>query len=70
MKIASSFQHWTMYSCGDYIQLFRKYQAASPGSRAFKASLVEMIAVAIHQVAAYLYKLDLDLGGHKDEFVL
>lgn len=27
-----------------------------------------MIAVAIHQIAVYLYKLDLNLGGHQDYF--
>lgn len=27
-----------------------------------------MIAVAIHQTAVYLYKLDLNLGGHQDYF--
>lgn len=27
-----------------------------------------MIAVAIHQIAVYLYKLGLNLGGHKDYF--
>lgn len=48
------------------VQLFHKYQAASPGSRAFKTCLIEMVAVAIHQIAVYLYELDLDLGGHKD----
>lgn len=25
-----------------------------------------MIAISIHQIAVYLYKLDLDLGNHKD----
>ncbi|KAJ0108207.1 hypothetical protein J7T55_000172 [Diaporthe amygdali] len=47
-------------------QLFHKYHAASPGSRAFKTCLIEMIAVSIHQIAVYLYELDLDLGSHKD----
>lgn len=49
-----------------YVQLFDKYHAASPCSRAFKTCLIEMVAVAIHQTAVYLYKLDLDLGGHRD----
>ncbi|KUI72066.1 hypothetical protein VM1G_07607 [Cytospora mali] len=47
-------------------RLFHRYQAASPGSRAFKTCLIEMVAVAIHQTAVYLYELGLDLGGHKD----
>lgn len=48
------------------MQLFHKYQAASLGSRAFKTCLIEMVAIAIHQIAVDLYKLDLDLGNHKD----
>lgn len=33
---------------------------------AFKTRLIEMIAIAIHQIAVYLYELDLDLGNHKN----
>lgn len=46
-------------------QLFRRYLAASPGSKAFKAGLIELIAVSVHQIVAYIYKLDLDVGSHK-----
>lgn len=28
--------------------------------------MIEIIAIAIHQTAVYSYKLDLDLGNHKD----
>lgn len=48
------------------LQLCRRYLAASPGSRAFKPDLVELMAVSVHQIAAYLYQLDLDMGSHKD----
>ncbi|ROW05789.1 hypothetical protein VMCG_05227 [Cytospora schulzeri] len=47
-------------------QLLHSYHAASLGSRAFKTRLIEMVAISIHQIAVYLYNLDLDLGGHKD----
>ncbi|KAK7696690.1 hypothetical protein SLS64_014307 [Diaporthe eres] len=49
-------------------QLLHGYHAASPGSAAFKTRLIEMVAVAIHQIAVYLYRLDLNLGGHQDYF--
>lgn len=51
-----------------HFQLLHGYHAASPGSAAFKTRLIEMIAVAIHQIAVYLYRLDLNLGGHQDYF--
>jgi hypothetical protein len=47
------------------LQLVRRYLAASPGSRAFKAGLIELMAVSVHQIAAYIYKLNLDVGNHK-----
>lgn len=47
-------------------KLLHDYHAASPGSAAFKTRLIEMVAVATHQIAAYLYKLDLNLGRHQD----
>lgn len=47
-------------------QLIRAYSYSKPDSLEFESRCVEMIAVAIHQIAAYLYNLDLDLGNHKD----
>ncbi|KAI3394045.1 hypothetical protein diail_3264 [Diaporthe ilicicola] len=46
--------------------LVHRYLAASLGSRAFKNSLIEIMAVSIHQIATYLHKLDLNLGNHAD----
>lgn len=46
-------------------QLVRRYLAASPGSKAFKAGLIELTAVSVHQIAVYIFKLDLDVGSHK-----
>ncbi|KAJ0108323.1 hypothetical protein J7T55_005300 [Diaporthe amygdali] len=45
--------------------LVRRYLAASPGSKVFKAGLIELMAVSVHRIAAYIYKLDLDVGSHK-----
>lgn len=45
--------------------IYCKYHAASPRLRAYKICLVEIVAVAIHQIPVYLYKTDLDIGGHK-----
>lgn len=47
------------------LQLVSRYLAASPGSKAFKGGLIELTAVSVHQIAAYIYKLDLDVGSHK-----
>ncbi|KFZ24515.1 hypothetical protein V502_01001 [Pseudogymnoascus sp. VKM F-4520 (FW-2644)] len=47
------------------LQLLYEYQAASPGSRAFQTRLIELIAVAIHQMAVWIVKLDVSL--HKDD---
>ncbi|OBT97131.1 hypothetical protein VE01_04877 [Pseudogymnoascus verrucosus] len=46
-------------------KLIHAYQAASPGSRAFQTRLIELIAVAIHQIAVQIFKLD--TGLHKDD---
>ncbi|KAI1775497.1 hypothetical protein F4818DRAFT_441591 [Hypoxylon cercidicola] len=46
-------------------RLLFAYQAASPGSRAFRTRLIEMIAVAVNQVAVILFQLDSSL--HKDD---
>lgn len=43
------------------------YQAAAPGSRAFNTRLIEIIAVAVHQIAVILFKLD--VGQHKNDGV-
>lgn len=49
-----------------WLRLLRSFSAAKPESTEFETHLVEVIAVAVHQLAAYLYKLDLNLGDHKD----
>lgn len=46
-------------------QLARRYLAASPGSKAFKIRLIELMTVSVHQIVGYIYILDLDLGSHK-----
>ncbi|KAI1759777.1 hypothetical protein GGR53DRAFT_470995 [Hypoxylon sp. FL1150] len=46
-------------------QLLYAYQAASPGSRAFRMRLIELMAVAVHQIAVVLFQLDESL--HKDD---
>ncbi|KAM0328054.1 hypothetical protein ACHAQA_005456 [Verticillium albo-atrum] len=45
-------------------KLLLAYQAASPASRAFNVRLLEMIAVAIHQIAVMLFKLDTSRHKH------
>lgn len=57
---------WTCSLLICHTQLLHKFRAAAPGSRAFKAALMELVARTVHQIAAYLYKLDLDLGKHKN----
>lgn len=47
-------------------QLVRRYLAASPRSKAFKTGLIELTIVSVHQIAAYIYNLDLDMGSHKE----
>ncbi|KAL1883252.1 hypothetical protein Daus18300_000310 [Diaporthe australafricana] len=44
--------------------LVHRYLAASLGSRDFKGSLIEIIAVSVHQIPTYLHKLGLNLGNH------
>ncbi|KAI2464995.1 hypothetical protein F4781DRAFT_435815 [Annulohypoxylon bovei var. microspora] len=46
-------------------RLIFSYQSASPGSKVFRMRLIEMIAIAVHQIAAILFKLDTSL--HKDD---
>ncbi|KAI0006248.1 hypothetical protein F4779DRAFT_597145 [Xylariaceae sp. FL0662B] len=46
-------------------QLIYAYQRASAGLRAFKTRMIEMVAGAIHQIAALLYHRDTSL--HKEE---
>jgi hypothetical protein len=43
------------------------YLAGPPGSRAFNTRLIELLAVTVHQVAVYLFKLD--IGAHKDDAI-
>lgn len=47
-------------------QLVCRYLAASPGSKAFKTALIEFMTVSVHQIAAYIYNLDLDMGSRKE----
>ena len=41
------------------------YRAAAPGSRAFKTRLIEMIAVAVHKIAAWIWNQRSSI--HKDD---
>ncbi|KAF4952559.1 hypothetical protein FGADI_6630 [Fusarium gaditjirri] len=49
-------------------RLLFAYQAASPGSRSFNTRLIEIIAIAVHQIAAILFSLD--EGLHKNDGVI
>ncbi|KAK0736494.1 hypothetical protein B0T21DRAFT_288287 [Apiosordaria backusii] len=46
-------------------ELLHSYQSSSPGSRAFKTRLVELVAVVLHEAAVILFNLDTSL--HKDD---
>ncbi|KAK8859076.1 hypothetical protein PGQ11_009810 [Apiospora arundinis] len=48
-------------------KLLFEFQAASPGSRAFNVRLIELVAVALHQIAVVIYQLDENL--HKNDSV-
>lgn len=50
------------------MQLLHGYRACSPGSRGFKTRLVELVAVAIHQIGALLYELD--TSAHKNDGIV
>ena len=39
-----------------------------PGSRGFLLRLIELVAVACHQIAAYLYDLSRQGANHTDEY--
>ena len=45
-----------------YRKLLSAFQAASPGSRAFRTRLIEIVAVSIHQIAVLLYQNNSDLS--------
>ncbi|KAK3896976.1 hypothetical protein C8A05DRAFT_20170 [Staphylotrichum tortipilum] len=45
--------------------LLSEYCACSPGSRGFKMRLIELVALAVHQIAAILFELDTSV--HKDD---
>ena len=47
-------------------KLIHDFRAAAPGSRAFNIRLVEMVAVAIHQIAAWIWNRDLSLHKHDE----
>ncbi|KAG4278931.1 hypothetical protein FPRO04_06252 [Fusarium proliferatum] len=49
-------------------RLLLTFQAASPGSRSFNTRLIEIIAIAVHQIAALLYGLE--EGLHKNDGVI
>ncbi|KAL8324045.1 hypothetical protein RB597_007662 [Gaeumannomyces tritici] len=44
------------------------YQAAGLGSRAFNTRLIELVALAVHQIAVILFNLDTSL--HKEDGVI
>ncbi|KAF5988007.1 hypothetical protein FBULB1_1648 [Fusarium bulbicola] len=44
------------------------YQAASPGSRSFNTRLIEIISIAVHQIAIILFSLE--EGLHKNDGVI
>ncbi|KAH9991313.1 hypothetical protein F4779DRAFT_249005 [Xylariaceae sp. FL0662B] len=46
-------------------KLLHEYRISAPGSRTFQMRLIELAAVAIHQIAVQLYKLGTSL--HKDD---
>lgn len=46
------------------VQLLMEYRASAPGSRAFKTLLIELVAVAVHQIAALLLELGAGLHQH------
>ncbi|KAH6618317.1 hypothetical protein B0J18DRAFT_371511 [Chaetomium sp. MPI-SDFR-AT-0129] len=48
-------------------QLILAYRPCSPDSRGFQTRLVELVAVAVHQIAVLLFELDSSL--HKDDGV-
>ncbi|KAH6649497.1 hypothetical protein F5144DRAFT_588200 [Chaetomium tenue] len=48
-------------------KLVHEYRGCAPGSRGFKSRLVEMVAVAVHQIAVILFELDTSL--HKNDGV-
>ncbi|KFA52171.1 hypothetical protein S40293_00609 [Stachybotrys chartarum IBT 40293] len=49
-------------------QALLAYLAAAPGSRSFNTRLIELLAIAVHQIAVYLFRLD--LGLHKDDGII
>lgn len=49
--------------------LLNAFQAASPGSRVFRTRLVEILAVAIHQMAVMLYKNNPELAPESSSTV-
>ncbi|KAF5651749.1 hypothetical protein F25303_3953 [Fusarium sp. NRRL 25303] len=49
-------------------RLLATFQAASPGSRSFNTRLIEIIAIAVNQIAAILYGLE--EGLHKNDGVI
>ncbi|AEO58558.1 hypothetical protein MYCTH_2305981 [Thermothelomyces thermophilus ATCC 42464] len=45
-------------------ELLYSFQASAPGSRAFHLRLIELAAVAVHQIAVFLYKQDTRVHDH------
>ncbi|KAK3903105.1 hypothetical protein C8A05DRAFT_43624 [Staphylotrichum tortipilum] len=48
-----------------HLHLLHDYRTCAPGSRRFKIVLIELVAVAVHQLAALLFELDTSM--HKDD---
>ncbi|CAM1503617.1 Fc.00g012080.m01.CDS01 [Cosmosporella sp. VM-42] len=50
-----------------YPKLIHEYQTAAVGSRAFRTRLVEMVAVAVHQIAVQLFQLKISKNSHSED---
>ncbi|KAK3291340.1 uncharacterized protein B0H64DRAFT_331067 [Chaetomium fimeti] len=61
-KMCSSFDTTTLLMPS---KLVRDYESATPGSSSFSVTLIELVARAVHQIAAWLYLQD--TSRHKDD---
>ncbi|CCT68013.1 uncharacterized protein FFUJ_06767 [Fusarium fujikuroi IMI 58289] len=67
-KAQEYYQQWNSAILTFDPMTIEKYQHAEIGSRAFKTRLVELVAVALHEIAVLLFQLDFQLhrGGKAD----
>ncbi|KAJ0124722.1 hypothetical protein J7T55_006063 [Diaporthe amygdali] len=65
-KISDFIQDFDVNSLLFDPKLIQAYQNANIGSKAFNTRLVELVAVALHQIAAYLFKRR-DLYSHDED---